>query len=87
MRETQVEQQTIRFAQKNGWFFRKVKWVGRRGAPDRMFAKAGMVIFVEFKKPNAKPRLQQQREIDRMRAAGLCVIVIDNVKTAHEIFL
>ena len=72
-----------------GWFVRKLKWIGRRNAPDRFFARAfdrpcprcgtrGRVVNIEFKRKGKGPRVTQEREIARMRAAGLDVHVIDN---------
>lgn len=62
-----------------GWLVRKLKWIGRKGAPDNLFGKAGRTVFVEFKGAGKEPEGQQAREIKRMRDAGFEVAVIDNV--------
>lgn len=65
-------------AEEAGWYHRRVKWVGRRHAPDNIFARDGRVVFIEFKRPDGKPRPGQDREIIRMREAGMEVHAVDN---------
>lgn len=59
---------------------RKVKWLGRRGAPDRLvgWKGHGRYAFVELKHPDQPWGLQdhQEREISRMRSWGLHVEVL-----------
>ena len=63
-----------------GFEVRKVQWVGRWGAPDRViFAPGGVVVWVELKAPGKKPRPNQLREHERMRAMGQRVEVIDSI--------
>jgi len=86
MLEIALEKKATQYAISHGWFVRKLQWGGRRGAPDRLFARGGLAVFVEFKQKGKKPGKQQQREIDRMKEAGLWVIVIDDLATAHAFF-
>jgi hypothetical protein len=79
MVESLVEKSVCNQAEMQGWFVRKVEWPGRRGAPDRIFAKGGRIIFVEFKRQGGVPEPHQDREHARMRAAGIEVHVIDNI--------
>lgn len=79
MLESQVEYTVCEEAKKYGFQVRKVCWFGGRNAPDRLFMKPGRGFFVEFKRPGEQPRPGQVREIERMRAAGFEVHVIDNV--------
>ena len=76
-----VETPTIEYAERRGFEYRKVKWVGRRGAPDNLFGDpTGQQVppfFVEFKAPGKKPRRDQWREIHGLRAWGFRVYVID----------
>lgn len=82
-----VEEPVVEFARRNGWKVRKLQFIGRRSAPDRLFFKKDRLpIFVEFKRPGKKPDVQQQREIDRMRANGLTVYVISDVDEGCRIF-
>ncbi|MNK37360.1 VRR-NUC domain protein [compost metagenome] len=85
--EASIEAIVIAFAEERGWFYRKVAWLGRRGAPDRLFARDGRIVFVEFKRPGEEPRLLQKREIARMRAAGIEVHVIDDVDAGMALFV
>lgn len=59
---------------------RKVSWVGRRGAPDRLVLLRGKCVWVELKCPSIdKPDPHQAREHERMRRLGGCdVRVINN---------
>lgn len=86
--ESVIETKAKKFARANGWrFIRKVRWIGRRSAPDRLFVKKGRHVWVEFKRPGVKrPRPGQGREIARMRKAGMEVYVIDNLDDAYALF-
>lgn len=79
MLEIEIENRVTKVAKVNGFRVRKVAWLGSRNAPDRLFMKPGRHFFVEFKAPGEKPRPAQQREIERMREAGMEVHVIDNL--------
>jgi hypothetical protein len=61
---------------------RKVKWVGRRGAPDRLvgWKTLGRYAFVELKEESQPWGLQdhQRREIEWMKACGLRVAILSN---------
>lgn len=84
--EAPLEGLAIDRAAARGWFYRKLSWIGRRNAPDRFFAKNGRVVLVEFKSPGEKPRPGQVKEIAALRAAGLDVRVIDNLRDAYALF-
>lgn len=65
---------------------RKVKWIGRRGAPDRLLiAPGGRLVWVEVKRPggiatfpkDARERAQA-REHRLFRERGQCVLLIDS---------
>ncbi len=82
-----VEKPVIAFAQSQGFFYRKVAWIGRHGAPDRLFSRSDTgPFFVEFKRPGAEPKIHQDREIARMRAAGITVHVIDSFEAGCALF-
>lgn len=86
MLEAVFEELLIEYAEARGWIFRKLKFIGRRGAPDRMFAKDGRVMFVELKAPGKPPSTGQVREIRQLRAAGLDVHLIDNLNSGYALF-
>ena len=54
---------------------RKVSWIGRRGAPDRLILLPGRVIWAELKGTGGRLAPHQAREIARLEAAG-CVVWI-----------
>lgn len=93
MRESDVEQYLIKRVQAIGGEVRKVQWVGRRHAPDRLVMwKAapfvGLVqtaIWVELKAPGQKPRAGQEREHERMRAMGQRVEVVDSLEAVDKL--
>lgn len=79
MIESPIEDWACEQAEAAGWLVRKLQWTGRRGAPDRFFAKGGRVVLIEFKRPGGKPRPgRQKNEIDALRASGVEVHVADN---------
>lgn len=87
MLESYIESQGNKSAKRNGWSHRKVRWIGRRAAPDRLYMKPGVgIFFVEYKKPGEKPRPDQVREIELIRSCGVTVHVIDNVEDAVALF-
>lgn len=81
-RETVIENDTVDWAEKNGWLVRKCIYAGRRGSPDRWFLKGGRLVLIEFKRPGHKPDAQQAREHDRLRASGFPVHVVTSVEQA-----
>ena len=84
MRESQIEQHLIKELKKLGIETRKVQWIGRDGAPDRLIlAKGG--IYVELKAPGKEPRENQLREHEKMRAAGIRVAVIDSFEGVDKL--
>lgn len=76
MLESTVEDHLVDSCKAIGVEVRKVKWLGRRHAPDRLLFILGG-IWVELKRPDEEPRPGQKREHKRMRAAGMWVEVID----------
>lgn len=77
MREREVEAYFKKQVELIGGEVRKLQWVGRRGAPDRVAMLNGEVLWVELKAPGKKPEKHQLREHERMRAKGMTVLVID----------
>lgn len=84
MRESKIEQYLIKELKKLGVETRKVQWIGRDGAPDRIILANGG-IYVELKAPGEKPRENQLREHIKMRAAGMRVEVIDSLKGVEKL--
>jgi hypothetical protein len=92
MRERDIEAHLVKRVKALGGEVRKVQWIGRRGAPDRLvmlppWAAAGSTAdgeatttWVELKAPGVKPEGYQLREHERMRKMGQTVLVIDSIE-------
>lgn len=78
MIESPIEEWVADQAAAAGWVVRKLKWIGRRNAPDRFFAKDGRIVLIEFKRSSGGDRTKQDREIKVLRDAGVEVHVVDN---------
>lgn len=85
MIESPIEEWACQQAEAAGWLVRKLRWIGRRSACDRFFAKGGRVVLIEFKKTGKPPSVTQNREIARLKAAGVEVHAVDNPLTALSI--
>lgn len=87
MQESPIEQFADDLAVSLGFIARKVKWIGRRNAPDKLYSRKDTgPFFVEFKKTGEKPNVTQAREIQRMRDAGITVHTIDSIRGVRELF-
>lgn len=84
-KEIVLELDIVKEAEDDGWLVRKLQYVGRRGAPDRMFVKRGRIVFIEFKRKGEQPDGLQRREHDRLRGQGIQVHVIDNHDDARKL--
>lgn len=88
MRESRIEKYLVQRVKTLGGEVRKVNWIGRRGAPDRivMLPREAYVddnhccIWVELKATGVKPEPHQLREHARMRKMGQRVEVIDSIE-------
>ena len=99
MRERDIEDYLVKRVKAMGGEVRKVQWIGRVGAPDRLVmlpstcatgwggqeVEVPTTIWVELKAPGAKPRPSQVREHERMRSMGQRVMVIDSLEGVEEL--
>lgn len=101
MRESKIEQYLVKQVKARGGEVRKVNWVGRRGAPDRLVMlparrltggldcawcnPAGVTIWVELKATAKTAEPHQLREHKRMRAMGQRVEVVDSFQRVDEV--
>jgi len=74
--EEAVERHLSRRVRTLGGEVRKVAWLGRRHAPDRLVMLAGRHPLVETKRPGEDARSGQAREHNRLRSAGFEVVVL-----------
>lgn len=85
MRESLIEEYLVEQVKLAGGECRKVKWIGRRGAPDRLVMLPFLPlrlrptsVWVELKAPGEKVEPHQGREHKRMIDMGQRVVVIDS---------
>lgn len=83
--ESYVEKCCCDLAETRGWMVRKIAFVGRRDAPDRLFIRRGVTLWVEFKRLNVKPRKTQLHEHAEMRKFGASVEVVDRIEGFAEL--
>ena len=100
MKERDVEAHLVKRVKELGGEVRKVKWIGRIGAPDRLVmlpdfwwhCRAGSrgapgPFFVELKAPGEKARPSQVREHKRMENCHCRVVVIDSIEGVEELLV
>lgn len=69
--ERKLEQYLVDQCKKLGFLCRKVQWLGRNGAPDRIvFMPYGKVLWIELKSPEGKVSEIQKLEFKRMDDLG-----------------
>lgn len=95
MRERDIEAHLVKRVNELGGEVRKIQWIGRIGAPDRLVMlpdwepspgnRYSRTFWVELKAPGAKPRPSQLREHERMRKMGQRVEVIDSIDGVEEL--
>ena len=63
---------------------RKLAWIGRRDAPDRIFWGEDIpIFFIEFKAPGKTLRPGQVREVENLRRSGVRVYVCSDPQAAR----
>jgi len=100
MRERDIEAYLVKSVKALGGEVRKVQWVGRRGAPDRLvmlpahtlrerallaYNDISRTIWVELKAPGKKAEPHQLREHKRMEKMGQRVVVIDSLEGVDDL--
>lgn len=79
MNEKQIEKYLVTSLTRMGAEVRKLKFLDRNGAPDRIIMFKGVTFFVELKSHGKELQPHQEREIKRLRAVGQWVYVIDSM--------
>ena len=85
MIEAEIETEIVRRAHAHGWASRKVRWVGRRNAPDRMFFRRGKIVIFEIKRPGKTATGTQLKEYHRLKEVYFDTYVVDSVEEAMRI--
>jgi hypothetical protein len=78
MRERDVSAYLNAEVEKLGGEIRRVQWIGRNNAPDKLVLLDGASGWVEEKRTGKDAEAAQKREHDRLRKAGLFVRVVDS---------
>lgn len=82
--EKEVEAALVKRVKSLGGLCEKFTSPGRRSVPDRLITMSeGKIIFVEVKRPGAKPTAAQLRDHEKRRSMGCDVRVIDTLEDAH----
>lgn len=76
--EKYIERRLTTRVREVGGYIRKVQWVGRRGAPDRLVAINLKVCWVELKATGQKVSRHQAKEHRWLRAHGMRIEVLDS---------
>jgi hypothetical protein len=84
MRESSIENYFNQRVKEHGGEVRKVKWIGRRGAPDRLMLAPRRHCLVELKRPTKEAEEHQAREHVRLRKAGFEVYVLATYEQVDE---
>jgi len=83
--EGKIEAYLKRRVTQAGGEIRKLAWIGRRGAPDRLiWWKGPLFAFVEVKAATGKLSKLQVHEIGKLRAAGFNVFVVFSEKDVDD---
>jgi hypothetical protein len=83
-RESKVEKEIREYAEATGWWEAKFTSPSRRGVPDRVFIKRGIVLWLEIKRPGEEPTTQQRLCMKEMKKYGAIVAWVDSFAKAKE---
>lgn len=80
-----IREPVIEHAKSIGVLARRLVMLNRRGYPDTTFMKSGIVVLMEFKDLDGDLSMLQEREIARLRKAGMIVHIVDTVEAGIAI--
>ena len=91
MRESEIEAYLVKRVEALGGLVRKVRWIGRRGAPDRLVLlpahrRFRPAIWVELKATGEKVKQAQKDEHEILRSLGHTVYVMDCKEDIDNVF-
>lgn len=86
-KESKIEKDSVKMAEVDGWYSRKFTSPGRRGAFDRVFMKAGRIVWIEYKDPERKLKLDplQGVEYRKLKAHGAEAFVCESTEGTCQI--
>jgi len=79
MNESTIERAVCKYAKDKGCIVMKLAGPNQKGQPDRMFIKAGRVLFIEFKAPGKDLTTLQRKWFKDLQAQKMCVFFCDNI--------
>lgn len=86
MKESDIEDYLVDAVRFLGGETRKVQWIGRNGAPDRVvMLPDGRLLWIELKQKGKSPAPIQLREHAKMARCGQHVYVIDSMEGVDEV--
>lgn len=74
-REANEENESVIWAENNGWVVRKMQYVRRRGCADRFFFGFGAIVPIEFKRVGKEPDIHQAKDHACLAKVGVKVHV------------
>lgn len=80
-----VQDPVVEYARETGWLARKIRYDNRNGSPDYWFMRGGVVVIMEFKDIDGETSMIQDREIAKLKRAGMNVFVVDSYENGCAI--
>ncbi len=86
VRESKLEKDIREYAEATGWWQAKFVSPSKRGVPDRVFIRRGIVLWMEVKRPDdgEEPSAQQKLRMAEMKRHGAIVCWVDSFAKAKE---
>lgn len=84
--EKTVEKKVCDFAKAYGWANKKYKTENERSAPDRIFLRRGVAMFIEFKRYGKRPTVAQANKLQDLRDLGFTALWVDQVEIGKQFF-
>jgi hypothetical protein len=85
MTESQLEKKVCAWAKDSGISTLKLSGPNDRGKADRVFMRAGRIMFLEFKAAGKKPTALQERFLEQRVNDGFVAVWTDNYLKAIDI--
>ena len=84
--EKSIERKGSNYAVKCGWIEFKVTSSTANGFPDRFYARDGVILLVEWKRPDEEPTVQQLKRHRELREHGVTVHWVCDIEHAERLF-
>lgn len=84
-REANEENESVIWAENNGWVVRKMQYVRRRGCADRFFFGHGTIVPIEFKRAGKDPDVHQAKDHAKLAEVGVKVHVCRSLSEVQAV--